>query len=785
MSSEHQPTRGNLRLYLGAAPGVGKTYAMLAEAQRRRARGADVVAALVETHGRQLTAAMAEGLKTVPRRTISYRGATFAELDLDAVLALHPQVVLVDELAHTNVPGCRNGKRWQDVDELLDAGIDVISTLNIQHLESLNDVTAQITGVIQQETLPDDIARRADQIELVDMTPEALRRRMVHGNIYPPDRIEAALTHYFRPGNLTALRELALLWVADQVEEGLRRYRTEHGIAVPWETCERIVVAIAGENGDEAVIRRAARIAARTPGSELLAVHVTQEDGAAISRNGTLQTQRALVASLGGSFRQVPGDDTAEALLEFARAQNATQIVLGASRRGRLATLFLGKSTPTRLARRAEQIDVHLVSRKGAGRRDPAVPRLSWPRSRRTQERYASAEATALSRFAVKVISGHGDAPALCEEIREVFGLAAVSLLQERRDTAGQGWHVVASAGSQPPEGPDADVSLPLANGWALAGRGRTLDGQDLRILSTCASPLVAGLVRRQRDEQDGRALRRTAEIHSRSALVTAVGERTSEQLKKANDALTTLADADAKATPGQRTALLAEARGAIDHVTRLIAGLTDLRRLHAGELETYRRPVDLDEVLAASLEDLGPGGPGVNLRLPEDLPDVIADAELLTRVLTSLTADALHRSAAGQPPVITAARRADQVDISVADQGQAPRQGGANGLGLRLARDLIEAMGDKFRCEQDQDGGRCVVITLPAVAVRPAQLAGVPAGQDVRPLPRNWPRRKTRKCWEGSERRCHVLISTLMRCCATSARPTTSRSTAGRPVRM
>lgn len=248
--------RGKLRVYLGAAPGVGKTYAMLAEAQRRRTRGTDVVVGLVETHGRRLTAAMVVALEVVPRRTLTYRGAAFTEMDTDAVLARHPQVALVDELAHTDVPGCRNAKRWQDVDELLGAGIDVITTLNIQHLESLNDVTEQITGVTERETLPDEIARRAEQIELVDMTSEALRRRMAHGNVYPPDRIDAALTHYFRPGNLTALRELALLWLADRVEEGLQRYRAEHGIAAPWETKERIVVGVAGEPDDEAVIRR-------------------------------------------------------------------------------------------------------------------------------------------------------------------------------------------------------------------------------------------------------------------------------------------------------------------------------------------------------------------------------------------------------------------------------------------------------------------------------------------------------------------------------------------------
>ena len=233
----------------------------------------------------------------------------------------------------------------------------------------------QVTGVEQHETLPDAVARRADQIELVDMTPEALRRRMVHGNVYPPNRIEAALTHYFRPGNLTALRELALLWLADRVEEGLQRYRAEHGIAEQWETKERIVVAIAGEKGDEAVIRRAARIAARTPGSDLIAVHVTSDDGLLAAPAGALETQRALVVSVGGSFQELPGDDIPETLLGFARAENATQMVLGASRRGRFLTLLTGKSIPTRVARRAEHIDVHLVSRDEKERLRPALAR--------------------------------------------------------------------------------------------------------------------------------------------------------------------------------------------------------------------------------------------------------------------------------------------------------------------------------------------------------------------------------------------------------------------------
>ena len=370
--------RGQLRIYLGAAPGVGKTYAMLAEGQRRRARGTDVVAALVESHGRRLIEAMAEGLEAIPRRTMRYRGTAFTEMDTEAVLARHPQVALVDELAHTNVPGSRNAKRWQDVDEMLDAGITVITTLNIQHLESLADVARHITGVTHTETIPDAVARRADQVELVDMTPEALRRRMVHGNIYPPDRIEAALTHYFRPGNLTALRELALLWVADRVEEGLKKYRAEHGIAAPWETNERIVVGISGDATDEAIIRRATRIAARTPGSELIAVHVRPDTGVAHGAD-TLDAQRTMVAAAGGSFQVVPGEDVAATLLAFARAEDATQMVLGASRRSRLRTLLMGRSTPSRLAAAAGHIDVHLVGQDRLAHSRP--PRAARPQA--------------------------------------------------------------------------------------------------------------------------------------------------------------------------------------------------------------------------------------------------------------------------------------------------------------------------------------------------------------------------------------------------------------------
>ncbi|HEX8346026.1 MAG TPA: DUF4118 domain-containing protein, partial [Actinoplanes sp.] len=365
--------RGQLRIYLGAAPGVGKTYAMLEEAHRRAARGTDVVVAFVETHGRPHTAAMVGDLETLPRCVLGYRGAEFTEMDLDAVLTRRPEVAVVDELAHTNIPGCRHPKRWQDVQDLLDAGISVLTTVNVQHLESLNDVVTQITGVEQRETVPDDVVRAAEQVELVDMTPEALRRRMAHGNVYRPEKIDAALGNYFRTGNLTALRELALLWLAGKVDDQLDAYRTDHQITDTWEARERVVVALTGGPEGDTLIRRAARIAARTKGADLLAVHVARNDGLAGADPAALAHQRVLVESLGGTYHQVVGSDVPRALLDFARGVNATQIVVGASSRGRFAQLF-SSGVGTTTTALSGSIDVHLVSHERAGRGRRAGP---------------------------------------------------------------------------------------------------------------------------------------------------------------------------------------------------------------------------------------------------------------------------------------------------------------------------------------------------------------------------------------------------------------------------
>ncbi|MBP3977194.1 ATP-binding protein [Microbacterium sp. BLY] len=368
--------RGRLRVLLGAAPGVGKTFEMLAEGRRLRDEGRDVVIAIVETHGRAATAALTAGLPEVPRREDAHRGVTLSELDLDAVLARAPEIALVDEFAHTNAPGSRNRQRWQDVEELLDAGIDVVTTVNVQHIESLNAVVEKITGIAQRETIPDAVVRAADEIEVVDLAPQTLRDRLAAGLVYPAERIDAALSHYFRLGNLTALRELALLWLADEVDSALRTYRAEQGIAGAWQARERVVVALTGGPEGETLLRRGARIAARSAGGELLAVHVTAQDGLRGETPGALAAQRSLVESLGGTYHQVVGDDIPATLVEFAQGADATQLVIGVSRRGRLAAALTGPGIGAEVIRRSGDIDVHIVTHAAAGGR-LALPRIT------------------------------------------------------------------------------------------------------------------------------------------------------------------------------------------------------------------------------------------------------------------------------------------------------------------------------------------------------------------------------------------------------------------------
>ena len=359
---------GHFRIYLGAAAGVGKTYAMLSEGQRRKQRGTDVAIGFVESHGRPLTEEMIGDLEVIKRRTVDYRGTRFEEMDLDAVLERRPGVALVDELAHTNVSGSgRNEKRWQDVMELLNAGVDVITTVNIQHLESIADPVERITNVRIRERVPDWVLRKADQIELVDSSPEQLRRRLLHGNIYPPEKVPQALANFFRRDNLVALRELALRFLADETDEELLNYLRLHQSPNLWETTERILVAVTTAPGTDAIVRRASRMAARMK-ADLQVLHVMNDDDVGRSPNDQLILLRQLTADLGAEWTEVRADDPAQALIDFARSRQITQIVLGSSSRSRRQELLGGGSFVRKISRLAAQaaIDVHIIARRDA-----------------------------------------------------------------------------------------------------------------------------------------------------------------------------------------------------------------------------------------------------------------------------------------------------------------------------------------------------------------------------------------------------------------------------------
>lgn len=377
--------RGTLKVYLGFAPGVGKTCAMLSEAHDLVDRGHDVLVGIVEDHGRARTRKLTEGLPILPRKTVAHRGGEYSEFDLQAALEAHPEIILVDELAHTVVdqPGGQDEpsastKRWHDVYALLEAGINVISTMNIQHLESLNDVVSAVTGTRQRETVPDQVLRDADEIELIDLSPDALRIRLARGEVYRQQQAETALNSYFRVGNLTALRELSLLWLADKVDEGLEKYREEEKIEDNWPARERVVVAVQGDEVSEALIRRGARITERVAGREMLVVYVSGAD-AALGRNlpQRLRRLQELTESLDGQWRVIEGDDVANTLLTFARTVNASQLVIGLGTR--MSRLF--SSTAHQIIDGAGRIDVHIVSTVGGDSQAEAKGRGLWSKS--------------------------------------------------------------------------------------------------------------------------------------------------------------------------------------------------------------------------------------------------------------------------------------------------------------------------------------------------------------------------------------------------------------------
>jgi two-component system sensor histidine kinase KdpD len=356
----HGNGRGDLRLYLGAAPGVGKTYAMLEEAHRLTAQGVDVVVGFVETHGRTGTEALLGDLAVIPRTAIAYKGVTVEEMDTDAILARHPRVALVDELAHTNAPGSPRAKRYEDVQALLAAGINVISTLNIQHLESLHDVVAGITGIRQRETIPDSVLDAASEAQLVDVPPDVLQERLRNGEIYPPERAQQALENFFRTGNLTALRELALRRVAAGVDAKLETYMGDHTITAPWRTTERVIVCIDHRPTAETLIRHAWRLV-RGLKAEFMVVTVQTPDDLAPEKQANLRKALELAEDLGATVVTLEGRDIAATLATFAQEQRVTQMVIGHPQKSRWEEMVRG-STVNRILRLCRTVDILVVA---------------------------------------------------------------------------------------------------------------------------------------------------------------------------------------------------------------------------------------------------------------------------------------------------------------------------------------------------------------------------------------------------------------------------------------
>ncbi len=823
--------RGQLRIYLGAAPGVGKTYAMLGEAHRRLERGRDVVAAVVETHGRAKTAELLEGVERIPPRMVEYRGTTLPELDVDAVLRRAPAVVLVDELAHTNAPGSKHEKRWQDVEDLLAAGIDVISTVNVQHLESLNDVVEQITGIQQKETLPDAVVRGADQVELVDITPEALRRRLSHGNVYAADKVDAALRNYFRPGNLTALRELALLWLADQVDAALAKYRADHKITELWEARERVVVAVTGGPESETVVRRASRIATKSS-AELVLVHVVRGDGLAGVSTERLHRLRELAASLDASLHTVTGDDVPNTLLEFAREVNATQLVIGTSRRSRWARI-LDEGIGSAVVQASGKIDVHMVTHEEANRGVrryslmPHQPILAWlaavlvpavvsvicgfldgylelgglsamffigvvavallggvvpaalsallsgvllnwffvdPRYSLTiaepdsfitvvvllivavavaalvdvaakqtrQARRASQQAELLTLFAGAVLHG-ADLPNLLEQVRETYGLRAVSMLC--------GDEVIAAAGTSPPQrAAEAETSIQAgdATSWLLLA-GRPLAATDRPVLNAVANQ-AAGLVRQSRLAEEASAAAALLEADRlRRALLSAVSHDLRTPLAGAKAAVSSLRSDDIEFSPEDTVELLETIEESVDQLTALVGNLLDSSRLAVGVVQPQFHRVYMDEVVHQALVSVGMGARGLRraamdrVKVEVGEVSVRADGGLLERVLANLIDNALRHSTRDTPVRVTAERDGDRVSIAVVDVGPGVPPGTEEqlfepfqrlgdrdnttgvGLGLSVVRGFVEAMGGSVHAEPTPGGGLTMIVDLPA----------------------------------------------------------------------
>ena len=815
-------------MYLGAAPGVGKTHAMLEEGVRRASRGADVVVGVLDDTGRLGISALAAGLPH--ESTIAGRDGD-AELDVAALRQRHPKVVLVDDLAHRVD---EHHGRWDEVEELLADGIDVITTVNISNLESMGDVVAAVTGAASTDTVPDSVVRAADQIELVDMSPEALRRRLAHGHVYPPDRVDTALANVFRPEVLGKLRQLSLLWVADRVEEQIERQLLTGEPDDTRGVRERVVVALGGRGGDH-LVRRAGRIAGRT-GGQLVGVHVVSP-GAVPGPD--LERQRGLLVGLGGAYREVVGENVAEVLAAFARVEQATQLVIGAvpvemgspaehsivgeliDRIGTIDVHVVGTdvadppaeplpantSGPTRPLRMrsaawalcvlglplltailaavrqhvsvgsALMIDLCLVMavaalgglRVGLVASVAAFGLTNWfltpplhtltvgeaenvvaltvfvsvtvvvsilvdrAASRSREAATARMQAAALARSAATLVGSRDPLPDLLGQLRATFGLASASVL-ERADA---GWWPTQVSGQpellDPADGTSINISAD--GGLRLVVSTNALRPEQLDLLRAFADQLAMGVeARRLRVDADNAALVAEADA-LRAALLQAVSHDFRTPLATIKASASGLLHTGAEFSDSDRRLLLGDIESAADRLDRMVRDLLDMSRLQVGAVDLTLRSVALEEVVAAAIAGLGAAHDRIEVDVPESLPMVLADAALLERALANLISNALAWSPAGTPVKVQAGLVGSSIDLRVVDRGPGvpvddreriflpfQRLGDRStdagvGLGLAIAKGLIEAMGARLSLDDTPGGGLTMTVRLqPAV---------------------------------------------------------------------
>ena len=831
--------KGRLRVFLGAGPGVGKTFVMLKEGRRLQREGRDVVVGLVTTHGRADISELVEGLEAIPRLESTDRSDESDAMDVKAVLARQPEIVLVDELASINPPASSYVKRWGEVEVLLDAGVDVLSTLNIQNLESLVDVVFKITGVRERATIADELVRQRAQIELVDVGAETLQERLTAGKLYRAEDIDASLANYFRTGNLSALRELALSWTADTVDEILADNQLMQGADQPWDTKERIVVALPAGQGGDLIVRRAARTVLRSR-AELVGVYVRPTAESDDDDSRCPVAQKDLLERLGGSYHEVIGDDFADALLAFAKAENATQVVVGASRRktpggwlvhpeirkvirdsGAIEVHVIPYETnlPAPLLRRArpnvlslrrrmlawaltasglplitlfllsvgDQVTlenvllVYLLAAVAVGVVGGALPAVTsgvggfllanwyftppfdtWKIAdashlfslfvfllvtsavgllvgdatrRRAEARKARTQAEALAATTDGVDSRFGpQATGLTVRIRDVFAMNAAAVLHR----VGDSWEPLATVGATELRSPDdAREVIPLTDDTILAFSGGSLTGDDRRVLRAFAAQMAQALEREklEREAEGAEALAETDRL--RTALLNAVSHDLRTPLATIKASVTSLLETEVDWSRDQTETFLEVILEETEHLNRVVGRLLDASRIQVGAVHVFFVSVGLDEIISPAVSGLGTKGANLAVELPDSLPPVLTDPALLERVVANLIENAITWSPPHHQVRVSAGEVAGRVDLRIIDRGPGippdqrdkiyqpfQRLGDSSnksgvGLGLAVARGLLDAMHNELIIEDTPGGGTTMVIGL-----KPAPLA-------------------------------------------------------------